>query len=175
MSATLVRIESYRVLLDVPTNRQCAIHSDHFSLAWPAIRFHKEEHWPTFPAIKRASEQMPQRKADSLSLNMLEVADLSDGTAVLIRSDRGFSCSTRSGIPYSQSEAIDTVRGLVLETALDEEDERYSELYASEWLVPRLLGLYGVNIAPHSVATALNKPLLVEFSDRASAMLNPAP
>lgn len=172
MSTTVVRVVAYQVLLDVPTSRQHRTHQDHFTLAWPAARFSGRDHRSVFPVVEPEPESSAYGGASSLSLGLLEVAQLSDGTAVMIRSDRGFSCSTTSGTPYSRSEVVDLVRGLVLETGLDEDDEGHSELYSADWLVPRLLRLYDIAIDPSSVDIALERPLGVEFSDRAAALVD---
>ena len=105
-----------------------------------------------------------KRSRKQMSVDFIEFADLSDGQRVTVRSDRGFG--------WSWNHASGPFPGQTRER-FTREVRDYFEAEAEnccpippEWVVERLLRLYGVEVDPVSVEAALRLPLEVEFGPR---------
>lgn len=115
------------------------------------------------PGYQRRSMAYRQRRRMGVSLSYTEFADLSDGTRVIIRNDRGTSWSWRhSPNPWhgmTRQSLADDVRDYFAQV---EEDRPCSP----EWVVELVALLYEIEVDPASVQAALQMPRQVEFGPR---------
>jgi hypothetical protein len=95
-----------------------------------------------------------------LSFSVAEFADLSDGTRIMVHTERGFSSSINRGDPWLYATAV-SIRRDVLTTVLPDDDED-PEDHPWGWLA-ELIGRHGIAVDAESLKRV---PYVVEFGQR---------
>lgn len=116
---------------------------------------------PKHVIYRRRKRQRHRKKRTAVSIT--EFAELSDGSRVNVRSDRGFSWSWKhSPGPFHNRTAESFTDELRRWFVQYEEDEPTPP----EWIVERFRRLYGIEVNPAAVYDAMRVPLRVELGPR---------
>lgn len=112
-----------------------------------------------------SSSRKGRRSSSTVGVLLSEFADLSDGTRVILRNDRGFSLDlTELDHPEWPGRTPANLEDRVVMTLLPVDKEYYSQRYYSpEEIARRVRRSHGIEIDPESVRAATPPPLVVEF------------
>lgn len=135
----------------------------HVSCEKPHLWRSKLRHARTI--LERASWHKARGQVCKIDIMLTEFANLSDGTRVVLRNDRGFTLDMsemdHSKWPgHTPENLVEHVHMILLPVDREYYSERY---YSPEEIVGRVRCLHGIEIDPESVRAATPPPLIVEF------------